>query len=76
MNRGIVMVNNVLVEDPRSIHAIHGINNKWNFVEGDNFCDSIVAYMEDGNTPWFAIVKDNEVARRINSRYVETIVYS
>lgn len=67
------MVKTVIGNDSKTISGLYGENENWQITLDS--VDKIEAYLEDNNTPWFAIYRNNKIDQRINSRYVETIVY-
>jgi len=67
------MVEIVIGNDPKTISGLYGENENW-CVTLDR-ADKIEAYIEDGNVPWFAVYKDNKITQRVNSRYVESVIY-
>jgi len=64
-----------LINDIRIIRGLYGPEEKWRIVASGDFENRIEAYLEDDNTPWFAIFADGEITQRINSKYVEAVVY-
>lgn len=63
-----------LGNDPGEITGIYGPEEKWQVAVGIHV-DKIDAYVEDGNTVWFAIFKNGKIVQRINSNFVETVSY-
>ncbi len=74
------MVKYALSNDPKEIKALSGPEDRW-FVElgGIALISKIEAYLEDGDTVWFAIYRNDcptgRIIQRINSRYVESVIY-
>ncbi len=68
------MVETVMGNDPKIISGLYGENEGWQIVL-DARINKIEAYIEDGDIPWFAVYEDNKIIKRINSRYVESVVY-
>lgn len=67
-------VKTCIVSDGRTISGLFGPTGAWKIVVGYN-ADVITAYIEDGDTPWFAILKAGKIIERVNSRYVEIVTY-
>lgn len=65
----------VLGNDPKPIMALYGEQGEWSARVGSMGITKISAYLEDGDAPWFAVYKGEEITSRINSRYVETVSY-
>lgn len=66
----------VIIEDKRKIKSIH-LAEEGIFVGGE--VGEIVAYNENGEMAavvWFAIYSNGEIIRRVNGKFVESVVYS
>lgn len=68
-------VKTVIGNDPQVIKGLWGPEERWNIEVGPRI-DIIEAYIEDGNVPWFAIYKAGKIISRINSMFVETVIYA
>lgn len=70
-----------MIEDEREISGIFGPNEEWEIqAVGDCAVDKIECYTENGEMApivWFAIYRygKSEPHSRVNSKYVETVVY-
>lgn len=63
-------------EDKRQIKSIH-LAREGIFV--GNGVESIVAYYENGEMAavvWFAVYSGGEIIRRVNGKFVESVVYA
>jgi len=68
-----------VLEDTRSVVgiAIDSVEVAVTETVGQT-CDEIVAYGENGemaHVPWFAVVKDGQVIRRVNGKFVVEVYY-
>ena len=66
----------VITEDERQIKSIH-LAKEGIFIGGD--VDAIVAYSENGEMSlvvWFAIYSGGKITRRVNGKFVESVVYA
>lgn len=65
----------VIIEDERQIKSIH-LAKEGIFIGGE--IDAIVAYNENGEMAavvWFAIYSGGKIIRRVNGKFVESVVY-
>ena len=63
-----------LANEERPISGLYGPNGEWQITVNDDF-EPIVAYLEDDNSPWFAVFRKGQINQRINARWVEAVVY-
>ena len=63
----------VLGNDEQEIFGLFGPNEEWEITTAK--VEKIECYIEDGNMPWFAIYKDGKISSRVNSAFVEAVVY-
>lgn len=69
------MMNNIIMEDERQIKSIH-LAQEGIFIGLD--VDAIVPYYENGEMAaviWFAIYSGDKIVRRVNGKFVESVVY-
>lgn len=67
-------VKTVIGNDKSIISGLYGPENRW-YIEIGDHVEKIEGYIEDGNIPWFAIYRNGKIGRRVNSLFVETVVY-
>ena len=66
----------VLGNDEQKIFGLFGPEENWEITTASaQNVEKIECYIEDGDTPWFAIYKKGKIVQRINSRYVEAVAY-
>jgi hypothetical protein len=73
----VKMVNTfrVIGNDPQKIIGLYGPEDRW-CIQVGNGVDKIEAYIEDGNIPWFAIYRKGRIDQRVNSLFVESVIYA
>jgi hypothetical protein len=64
----------VLGNDEQTITGIYGPNEEWRIITNEEI-KKIACYIEDGDTPWFAVYDEKGVCQRVNSRFVECVIY-
>jgi len=69
-------VETVLTNDERTISGLYGPNDEWQITTGGRQANKIVAYLEDGDTPWFAVYRNDKIIQRVNAAFVESVVYA
>ena len=69
-----MVVKTVIGSDQSVISGIYGFEERWQVEVGDDV-DKIEGYIEDGDTPWFAVYCNGKIKQRVNSLYVEAVCY-
>jgi len=64
----------VLGNDKREIYGLYGPEERW-VIEVGEIIEKIEAYIEDGDIPWFGIYIKGEINQRVNSLFIESVVY-
>jgi len=60
--------------DPGEILGLYGPEVNWQIEVGGNV-NKILAYIEADGSPWFLVYVDHKVSQRVNSRFIESVVY-